>query len=286
MKIDFGSIKSYNPNRGFGFVTRTFGSSKKTVFFHIRKIKIKHPILAQKLDDGKNIETINFWYEVKKTEKGEEASKLWLNRDEIPQCYTYELSRLTQEVEFIWKNLDSQKPSWLDFVTTELVGVDRRHELSVERDNLERKIRRPSAKNKILIRRLDEFKEKELKEKELKEKELKEKEELSVEELARKYSLSIVEAEELHELLKEMRPLKFTHSHLLSQYIVKNKLGYKYQNISGIVKMEDKGTSWDFRGGFPPKMYSIICQELKLGNKRTNAKVVEFTSFKNLYYSD
>lgn len=61
MTIDFGSIKSYNTDRGFGFVGRTFFDSDEKIFFHIKKMKKKHPKLAQKLDNNEDIESVNFW---------------------------------------------------------------------------------------------------------------------------------------------------------------------------------------------------------------------------------
>ncbi len=93
------------------------------------------------MDNSEAFETANFWYEIETSEKGEQVSKLWLNADNIPQSHTHELCDLIQKVERIWKNVSSPKPSWLDLVTIELVGVDRRHELSVERDNLESQLR-------------------------------------------------------------------------------------------------------------------------------------------------
>jgi cold shock CspA family protein len=141
MTIDFGSIKGYNSDRGFGFVGHTFFNPDGKVFFHIKTIRRKHPELAKKLESGEAFETVNFWYEIETTEKGEQVSKLWLNADHIPQSYAQELSDLIQKVESIWKNIGSQKPSWLDLVTRELVGVNRRDELSVERDNLESQLR-------------------------------------------------------------------------------------------------------------------------------------------------
>jgi cold shock CspA family protein/uncharacterized protein (DUF433 family) len=141
MTIDFGSIKGYNPDRGFGFVGHTFFNPDGKVFFHIKKIRRKYPELAQKLDSREPFETVNFWYEIETTEKGEQVSKLWLNANDIPQSYTNELCGLIQKVESIWKNIGSPKPSWLDLVTRELVGVNRRDELSVERDNLESQLR-------------------------------------------------------------------------------------------------------------------------------------------------
>lgn len=79
-----------------------------------------------------------------------------------------------------------------------------------------------------------------------------------------------------------MRPLDFTHSKQLSAYIVKYKLGYRYPNISGIVRMEESGTEWDFQGGFPPDTYKIICKELNLYNQGTSARSVKFTPFKDI----
>ncbi len=78
-----------------------------------------------------------------------------------------------------------------------------------------------------------------------------------------------------------MRPLKFTHSKQLSGYIVRYKLGYKYKNISGILRMELGGEEWDFHGGFPPEIYKIICIELGLANQNTPARPGRFTPFKD-----
>ncbi len=278
MTIDFGGIKSYDPNRGFGFVRRTFFNPNGKVFFHIKKIKKKYPELAQKLDNSEAFETINFWYEIETNEKGEQVSKLWLSPENIPQSYKHELCDLIQKVESIWKNLDSPKPSWLDLVTTELVGVDRRHELSVERDNLESQLiaaeeeqrRQAEALREKEMGRIAKWQAAALREKE-------------IGRIAKCYDLTKTEANELEQLLAEMRPLNFTHSKYLSAYIVKNQLGYKYRNISGIVRMEKAGTEWDFNGGFPTKIYKIICKELGLDNERTDARAIKFTPFKDVY---
>lgn len=65
MTIDFGSIKSYDSNRGFGFVGRTFLNQSRKVFFHIKKIKKNYPELAKELDNSEAFETVHFWYEIK-----------------------------------------------------------------------------------------------------------------------------------------------------------------------------------------------------------------------------
>ncbi len=263
MTIEFGRIESYNIDRGFGFVGRTFSNPNGKVFFHIKKIKIKHPELAQKLDNSEvAFETVNFWYEIETNEKGEQVSKLWLGTENIPQSYTHELCGLIQKVESIWKNVDSPKPSWLDLVTIELVGVGSRHELSVERDNLESQLREAEEERR---REVEALRQNEIRR------------------IVREHNLKKAEADELEQLLAEMRPLNFTHSKQLSAHIVEHQLGYRYPNISGIVRMEEAGTEWDFHGGFPPDIYKVICMELKLGNQRTSARPVSFTSFKNFY---
>ncbi|MBW4641918.1 MAG: hypothetical protein KME23_02680 [Goleter apudmare HA4340-LM2] len=262
MKIDFGSITNYHADRGFGFVGRTFSNPNGKVFFHIKKIKKKHPELAQKLDNTEAFETVNFWYEIETTEKGEQVSKLWLNTDNIPQNYTDELSGLSQKVESIWKNVDSPKPSWLDLVTIELVGVDRKHELSVERDNLESQLRAAEEERR---REAEALRQNE------------------ITRIGKEHKLTKPEADELEQLLAEMRPKKFTHSKQLSAYIVKHQLGYNYQHISGILKMRQAGREWDFHGGFPPRIYKIICEELDLDNQGTDAEPGEFTPYKDIY---
>ena len=258
MTIDFGSIKSYDYSRGFGFVSRTFFSPQRKVFFHIRKIKRRYPELAQKLDNKETFAGFHFWYDIAATEKGEQVSKLWLNADTIPQSYTSELDGLSQVVKDTWNNIELPKPAWLDSVTTELIGVDRRNELSADRDHLINQLRASKE-------------EQSRKEKALRECEIRR--------IAQEHELSKLKADELHRLLLEVRPRNFRCSKQLSQYIVDNQLGYKYPNISGIVRMEESGTQWDFHGGFPTDIYRMICQELSLNNQGTSARAVGFTSF-------
>jgi len=264
MTIDFGSIKGYKPDRGFGFVGHTFFNPDGKVFFHIKTIRRKHPELAQKLDSGEAFETVNFWYEIETTEKGEQVSKLWLNANHIPQSYKNELCGLIQKVESIWKNIGSPKPSWLDLVTRELVGVARRDELSVERDNLESQLRAAEEERR---REAEEKRRREAEE---------ERRRKAEEERRRKARI------ELLLLLKDLRPLKFKYSNQLSAYIVKNQLGYRYPNISGIVTMNNGDTAWEFTGAFHKDVYKIICQELGLKNQGTSAIATDFESFQEI----
>ena len=95
-----------------------------------------------------------------------------------------------------------------------------------------------------------------------------------------------IKEDEFQQLVNEMQPLGFTNSSQVSNYIVKNELGFKYQNISGILEMTKDGTSWDFKGGFPTRIYARLCDELGLGNSGSRAQAGKFTSFKEANYSD
>jgi hypothetical protein len=239
----------------------------------IRKIE-KAPILADRSGDFSLVdrshpplstatsEEINLWYKIETNEKGEQLSKLWLNTENILQSYTHEFCDLIQKVESIWKNVDSPKPSWLDLVTVDLVGIDRKHELSVERDNLESQLR---ATEEEQHRKVEALRQKEIRR------------------IVEVHNLTKVVADELEQLLAEMRPLNFKYSKELSEYIIENQLGYRYPNISGIVRMKETDTEWNFHGGFHPDFYKIICKELNLLNQGTTARPVKFTPFKDIY---
>ena len=101
-------------------------------------------------------------------------------------------------------------------------------------------------------------------------------------EYARRWRKENIEHYEFEQLVSEMIPLKFTLSSQVSAYIMNNRLGYKYKNISGIVKMEQDGNIWNFDGGFPPRIYAKVCSRLGLNNKGSHARVVDFKSFNDL----
>ena len=93
-----------------------------------------------------------------------------------------------------------------------------------------------------------------------------------------------IESNEFQQLIAEMTPLGFTNSSQVSSYIMRNKLGLKYKHISGVVTMKKDGSTWDFKGGFPPKIYAEICSALDLDNNGSYAKVVSFNSFNELNF--
>lgn len=84
---------------------------------------------------------------------------------------------------------------------------------------------------------------------------------------------------EFDALVKEMRPLGFTQSAQVSEYIVKNKLCMKYKHLSGYLDMEHDGSQYVFVGGIEDKYYARLCCALGLGNKESGARVIGFTSF-------
>ena len=96
--------------------------------------------------------------------------------------------------------------------------------------------------------------------------------------------LSPVEIQELYRLVQEIQQRNFQYSSDLSRYIARNKLGFKYPNISGIVTMEGEGTSWKFKGGFPSKIYRLVCTILKLRSNGSRARATGFKSYASLGY--
>ncbi|HII1980841.1 TPA: hypothetical protein ACYZXV_000404 [Escherichia coli] len=88
--------------------------------------------------------------------------------------------------------------------------------------------------------------------------------------------------QEFNKLAIELSEQGFTHSSEVSEYIVKNNLGTKYKNISGILQMTRRGNEWSFDGGFPPDIYARLCQRLKLKNKGSHARPGKFTPYKNV----
>jgi len=268
MKIDFGIVKKYFTDRGFGFVGHTFHNiPSKEVFFHIKKIKRTDPELARKLDNDDFTEAVYFWYEIKTSNKGEEVLSV-LNPNDIQQEYKSELPILIERIEHIWKDVNSIMPNWINQVSVDLMGVNRANELSNERDTLESRREEKNEKNekkRIEIEALQKIEEANFKKK-----------------IAEKLSQQEIEDNEFNQLIEEMSFLGFTSSRQVSSYIMTNKLGYKYKNISGIVKMEREGNTWDFKGGFPANIYARICSNLGLSNEGSRARVVDFNSFKKL----
>ena len=91
---------------------------------------------------------------------------------------------------------------------------------------------------------------------------------------------------EFNQLVAEIQHFGFTESRELSQYIIKNKLGHKYKNISGILEMQKGNDTWNFKGGFPPNIYAMLCEELNFKGQGSEARPVGFTAFKDTPFKD
>ena len=94
-------------------------------------------------------------------------------------------------------------------------------------------------------------------------------------------SLNAAEEAEVEELVELFRGMGFTQSAQISNYIRRNRLGFRFPNISGYLSLssEDGLDSWDFEGGIKPFYYREICRRLDLHNKRSRAQVIGFKSF-------
>lgn len=265
MNIDFGVVKKYFADRGFGFVTHTFSlESRSEVFFHIKSIKKTRPQLAERLANDDAVETVYFWYETENTIKGEQVRAV-VASDVISERSNSNLAIFTAKVESLWRNIDSAIPAWLYEVTLDLVGENRASELSSERDALEEQWRKDEElrrkEREALQRKEEEMRQKIAEERRLQEE---------------------IEENEFEQLVAEMTPLGLKYSNQVSHYIVRKTLGHKYRNISGIVQMEKDGNEWAFKGGFPPHIYAKLCERLGLSDQGTRARAVGFESFKDL----
>lgn len=265
MNIDFGVVKKYFSDRGFGFVTHTFISGHQSeVFFHIRNVKKTRADLAEKLANDESVDAICFWYETENTSKGEQVRNI-LKSDVIQNMDIDNLQSIIEKVEITWSDVDSSIPVWLREVTVDLVGADRAKEIDLERDALEREKREleeKRQKERDVLRKTEEAKRRKLLDEQNIQKE--------------------IEKKEFEQLVAEMKALGITESKEVSWHIMNNRLGDKYKNISGVVKMEQDGTSWNFKGGFPPDIYARLCSELGLSNQGTRARAVGFKAFKDL----
>ena len=264
MSTDFGVVSNYISERGFGFVRGLLRGSSSEIFFHIKTIKRVDPQLATMLASDSSNDDLHFWFETEITAKGTQVRTI-LSREQVRRGTIVESVKLIERVESFWRNITRQKPSWLEEVTFDLLGKERAAELSLERGKLE----------------AEEKDKRELERKEYEAKAAIEQEKIRRQREAEE-AQERLEEDEFQSLVAEMTKLGFTHSSQVSNYIVTKQLGYKYKNISGILQMELDGTTWNFKGGFPPKIYARLCEELGLSNKGTRARAVSFESFGNI----
>lgn len=265
----FGVVEKYVSDRGFGFVTNELpGGSRESYFFHIKNIKKSCPNLVAGLEN--EVETW-FWYTLEESPKGKQAIPLdqrqWNARKHEAEC-------MVELIEQIWTRSGSL-PSWLDQVTSELLGTDRATQLAHERALLEAERERIAEEQRKLqeaerlerMAKLEAERAMRLAEKEAED--------------AKRAAERDMENAEFDALVAEVEPYRFTTSSQVSHYIVKNRLGYKYKKISGYITMELDGRQWDFKGGFPPKIYAQLCEAIGLNNNGSRARVIGVETFED-----
>lgn len=91
--------------------------------------------------------------------------------------------------------------------------------------------------------------------------------------------------DELADLYDEMKGMGFKKSSELSAYIKQHKkeLQIKYGFITGVLDMEKDGYEYQFDGGIKTQYYARICYMLKLGNEKTDARVIREKSYNKIH---
>ncbi|MFM5769261.1 cold-shock protein [Aeromonas caviae] len=128
--VDYGVVNRYFPDKGFGFVRGLLLGNNSEIFFHIKTIKKTDPQLAESLSRDLFGEKLHFWFDTETTSKGIQICTVFSPR-QIRQGAASDTSHLIDRIESYWRNLGRQKPSWLDDVTSDLLGQDRTNELNL-----------------------------------------------------------------------------------------------------------------------------------------------------------
>lgn len=267
--IDFGQVENFIEDRGVGFVSRilTGTTCSGAVFFHIKTVKRTNPKLAQELNSFDPYDAPYFWYEFEQTRKGAQVTSL-IDPKVVAKRYAAESAGIIYSIRRIWldenKSLDTfgQFPPLPDAIIKASSEIIPKNELArLEEERLVLEVRNQQARKEL--KKIEEAKRKEAEDK--------------------KAAQDKVEEAEFSQLVKEISRLGFTHSKQVSEYIVRYRLGHKYKNISGVLQMQMRGTTWNFNGGFPPKIYARLCFELGLDNQGSEAKPGAFKPYKDLY---
>ena len=272
MNIEVGSIKQYNRNRGFGFVSRTF-TQGPDVFFHISSLDQRIKDLTEQHTNKSLLGLFHFWYKYEPSPKGIRVCEV-LPPHNIPDEVGDALPSLISKVESIWRYKKSDRPLWLYDVSVVLMGSERAAEMRSL--SLREQIKNIEKENVIQARKFVRHK----RQKNV----VRDRSEVSEIHKRKKnvaQSQKIMD-EEYEKLLAEISDKGFTKSKEVSAYIIRNRLGNKYKNISGKLTMEKDGREWAFKGGFPTDIYAKLCSDLGLGHQDSGARVIDFESFKDL----
>ena len=286
LNLHFGIVKNYFPERGFGFISpKIFSEPSKEFFFHISKVKKTSDYIYEKLLGYDFNYKICFWFKTELSKKGEQLNCI-VNAKEVFEINKINSDLLKESVRLIWINIDDSLPFWAHEITVGLFGNDGLLELKNKRDyliserDIELQLKKMAADKQRLIEAEDKLSKEKIAE-QLKSK--KDQEEISIKNSKENELIEInIMDQEFELLVDEIKSKGFKKSAEVSNYIIRNKLGNKYQNISGVLVMSNSKDTWKFNGGFPPPIYAKLCIRLNLSNNGSDSKVVEFTSFKDL----
>lgn len=253
MDIEFGIVTRYFSNRGFGFVSRELGgANQEQVFFHISVLEQRFPELANAIKSQGDDEATFFWYEVGRSTKGPLVVDAF-DYDDVTSFPSDDFLKVMTRLKSLWMNLDFQLPDWMVQVAKNTLSSEQFDEINSSRQlaisNARSQRSAQSVGNKVIPNLFDSIKDQE---------------------------------REFEALVEEIRPLGFRRSSEVSNYIVRRRLGLKYQHISGHLEMRMNGDTWTFDGGFPPDIYRRLCTELGLTNSGSSARPSRFTSYKAL----
>lgn len=266
--VDYGKVERYLEDKGFGFVSRTFTKSSFAgdLFFHINTVRRADPQLARQLNSFDLSNAPYFWYEFERTAKGLQITSL-INPLNIGNAYPKTVKRIVAAIKKVWVDESNSLndvgrlpalPESIERAAFDIIPSDELNRMSLRRLAIEKEKRHARRDGEGI----DSTKKRE--------------------ELIKALVQKRIEEDEFSQLVEEMSSLGFTHSKQVSQYIVRHKLGHKYQNISGILQMKMHGDEWSFNGGFPPAIYGRLCRELGLDNEHSEAKPGQFKSYKEL----
>ena len=275
MAIDFGKVERYIEDRGFGFVSHTFANiPPKEVFFHIKVLQRTHRELAQALENT-TTKNVYFWYEYVTSSKGQEVLAI-LDLKQISQEKADYKATFINTIKTNWMNVGKPLPELLKRATSDLLTSDEVNQLTASRIMLEAEHRRDQEK----LQRAESAKQQAIADQKAVQQKVESARQQAIAD--QKAVQQKAEEKEFCELVAEISAQGFTHSWQASAYIVNHKLGYKYQNISGILQMQLNGIVWNFAGGFPPNIYARLCDELGFRKRGSEAVPGAFTPYRDI----
>jgi cold shock CspA family protein len=254
MNIEFGIVTRYFSDRGFGFVSRELsGTQQDQIFFHISTLEKTFPELADVVKSQGDEEATFFWYVTGSSAKGPQVVDTF-DYDDIASLPRDDFLVVVEKLKSLWINLDFQLPDWMVQVAKNTLSSEQFNDINSSRKAAIEKVKSqrlaPPASKKVIPKSTSFF--------------------------------DSIEEKEFEALVEEIRSLGFQRSSEVSSYIVKRRLGLKYQHISGHLEMCKNGDTWTFDGGIPWTIYSRLCIELGLENNGSSARVLKFTSYKAL----